>query len=87
MKRSSWLTILSLVGLAALLGWLTFFTGRVECTVCMEFSGGRNCAVAAAEDEESAFSSARSTACGLLARGVRDSFACDAAPAATRSCR
>ncbi len=86
MSRATGWTLASLALLAALLVWFTLSAGQVECEVCMEFGGGRNCATAAAEDEASAFRSARSTACGTLTRGIRDSFACDNAAAATRTC-
>ncbi len=86
MSRASGWTLAGLALLAALLVWFTLSVGQVECAVCMEFGGGRNCATAAAEDEATAFRSARSTACGTLTHGIRDAFACDSAAPASRTC-
>jgi len=80
-------TIVSLVALAGILTWLTLGAQEVQCEVCMEFSGRRNCATAAAASKEQAVHSGRTTACGLIAAGVRDSFACDQAPPASVACR
>ena len=85
--KGSLLTIVSLVVLAGVLGWMTLGVQQVECEVCMEFNGRRNCATAAAATKAEAVRSGRSTACGLLASGVRDGFACDAAEPASTTCR
>jgi hypothetical protein len=80
-------TTVALLALTAVLLWLTWSQQVVECEVCIEFGGGRNCAIASAETEAEAVRNARSTACGLLARGVRDAFACDRAEPASLSCK
>jgi len=85
--KTSLLTVVSLLVLVGVLGWLTLVAQQVECDVCIDFKGRRNCATAAAASKEEAVRSGRSTACGLLASGVRDGFACDATPPATVSCR
>ncbi len=85
--KSSLLTIVSLLALAGVLAWLTLAVQQVECEVCIEFKGRRNCATAAAATKQEAVRSGRSTACGLLASGVRDGFACDAAEPASVSCQ
>ena len=41
MKRSTIVVILTLVGFVAFLLWTTLSAQKVECTVCVEFGGGR----------------------------------------------
>jgi len=85
--KGTLLTIVSMIVLVAVLAWLTMGVQKVECEVCIEFEGRRNCATAAAATREEAVRSGRSTACGLIASGVRDGFACDATPPASTDCR
>jgi hypothetical protein len=86
-NRTRVLTIAFLVGLVAVVVWLGSSVGRVECRVCMEFGGRRNCATAAAPTAAEAVQSARTTACGPIAGGVRDSIACGGATPAEQSCK
>lgn len=85
--KGTLVTIVSLIVLAGILGWLTVSVQQVECDVCIEFKGRRNCATAAGPSRPEAVRTGRSTACGLLASGVRDGFACDATEPASVSCR
>ena len=85
--KGTLLTAVSMIALVAVLGWLTMRVQQVECEVCIEFKGRRNCATAAAATREEAVRSGRSTACGLLASGVRDGFACDATSPVSAQCR
>lgn len=85
--KTTLLTVASLLALVVVLVWLTLGVQQIECEVCMEFEGRRNCATAAAATREEAIRSGRSTACGLIASGVRDGFACDATPPASTTCR
>lgn len=87
MKKSAMLTVVALLALAGVLTWLSMQIGQVECEVCMDFKGRRNCAVAAAPSEIEAMRGGRMTACATIAAGVRDSFACDAAEPASVVCR
>lgn len=87
MRRSRLLTIAFLIGLALALWWLSREVARVECRVCMEFRSRRSCATAAAETREEAVRSARTTACGTIASGVRDTMACGGAEPAEQTCR
>ena len=54
MKRSTVVVILTLIGFVAFLLWTTLSAQKVECAVCVEFGGGRNCATATADDEKAA---------------------------------
>lgn len=85
--KGSLLTIVSLLVLAGVLGWLTLGAQQVECEVCIDFKGRRNCATAAGQTKDEVVRTGRTTACGLLASGVRDGFACDATPPASVTCR
>jgi hypothetical protein len=87
MKRGTIAVILALAGFIAFLLWTTLSAQKVECTVCVEFRGGRNCATATASDEHSAAQTAQGTACGTLARGMNESIACGNAVPASRVCR
>ena len=78
-----WLVIVAFV---AFLAWSTVSAQKVECEVCIEFGGGRNCATATAVSEDEAAQSAQTTACGPLARGMDASIACGNRPAASRRC-
>jgi len=87
MKKAQIMTLVSLLTLAVLLGVLSMQISQVECEVCMNFKGRQNCATAGAPTKDEAIRSGRMTACGTIAAGVRDSFACDDTPPATVSCR
>ena len=87
MKKSHMITEMSLLALGGVLVLLSMQISQVECEVCMDFKGRKNCATAAAPTEAEAFRSGRMTACGPIAAGVRDSFACDSAKPASVTCR
>ena len=86
MKKSHMITVMSLLALGGVLALLSIELGQVECKVCMNFKGRWNCATAAAPTEAEAIRSGRMTACGTIAAGVRDSFACDGAEPASITC-
>ncbi len=77
MKRGTIITIVALIAFGALLLFNTLSAQKVECEVCVEFKGGRNCASASHTTESEARRSAQSTACGILAQGMDQSIACD----------
>jgi hypothetical protein len=87
MKRGTIAAILALAAFVVFLLWTTLSAQKVECAVCVEFRGGRNCATATASDEHAAAQAAQSTACGTLARGMNESIACGNAVPASRVCR
>ena len=80
------LIILAVAAFVAFLAWTTLSAQKVECQVCVEFGGGRNCAMATAEDEREAIRSAQTTACGPLAHGMDASIACGNSPPVKREC-
>lgn len=50
-----------------------------ECEVCVEFRARLDCRTAAGATESEAQQAAQTTACGLLARGMDQSIACQRA--------
>ena len=87
MKRSTIITLLLVVGFAALLFYNTVSAQKVECSVCVEFNGHQNCAAASHESEAEDKRSAQTTACGPLARGMNESIACDRTPPLSAQCK
>lgn len=81
-KYLVWLIV---AGFVALLMWSTMASQQVECEVCVEFQGRRNCATASAANEAQAAQSAQSTACGTISSGMAESVLCgDVAPVSRR---
>jgi hypothetical protein len=76
MRNTRILSAVFLVAIVALVVWLSSSIGVVECRVCIDFQGRRNCATAAAPTRAEAIQSGRTTACGTISGGVRDSIAC-----------
>jgi len=76
MKRGTIITIVALVAFGALLLFNTLSAQKVECTVCVEFNGQRNCATASHANQSDATASAQNTACGVLVSGMNESIAC-----------
>ena len=87
MKRGPIVAAVLIVGLAGLLLWSTLGAQRVECHACAEFGGKRNCATASASTQAEAAKSALSTACGVLARGMDESIACDNSKPVSLECK
>ena len=85
--RSRLLTFAVIVGFIALLLYNTLSAQKVECQVCVEFQGRRNCATASHASENEAIQSAQTTACGILANGMTESIACGRTPPVSSRCR
>ncbi len=79
-------TIVAIVAFVVLLLWSTLSAQRVECEVCVEFQGRRNCATASAATEDEAARSAQTTACGTLAGGMAETVFCGNATPTSRRC-
>ncbi len=85
--RSKYLVWLIVAGFVVLLMWSTMASQQVECDVCVEFKGRRNCATASAADEAQAARSAQTTACGTVASGMAESVMCGDAEPVSRRCQ
>jgi hypothetical protein len=87
MKRGTIITLVAIVLFGALLLFNTLSAQKVECSVCVEFNGRRNCASASHADEKDARQSAQTTACGPLANGMNESIACGRVEPVSATCR
>jgi hypothetical protein len=86
-SRARLLAVLVIVGFIAFLAYATLEVQRAECTVTVEFQGGRRSATASGATEESAAEQAQTAACGPLVQGMDESIACSRRPATARQCR
>ncbi len=87
MKRGTIITLAAIVLFGALLLFNTLSAQKVECSVCVEFNGRRNCASASHENEKEARQSAQTTACGTIASGMNESIACGRVVPASAQCK
>lgn len=88
MSRSAkLLTILAVVLFTGFLLYTTLGSQAVECEVCVEYGGRRNCATASHESEPAALASAQTTACGPVASGMNDVIACQNRQPVVQQCR
>jgi hypothetical protein len=87
MKRGTIITLVAIVAFGALLLFNTLSAQKVECSVCVEFNGARNCATASHENEEEAKRAAQTTACGVLANGMDQTISCGRVPPVSAQCR
>jgi hypothetical protein len=87
MKRGTIVTLVAITLFGALLLFNTLSAQKVECTVCVEFNGARNCASASHENEKDARQSAQTTACGVLANGMNESIACGRVVPVSAQCK
>jgi len=78
---------LVVAGFVAFLAWSTLSRQQVECEVCVEFRGQRNCATASAASEGEAARQAQTTACGTISQGMAESVMCGDVAPASRRCR
>jgi hypothetical protein len=86
-SRSRTVTILAVLAFVAFLLYSTLSSQRYECTVTVEFQGGRQTATASAATAAAAAEQAQTAACGPLARGMDQSIGCARRPPTNRSCR
>jgi preprotein translocase subunit SecF len=87
MKRSTLITFAVIVAIVAVFFYMTAARASEECTVCIEFQGGSNCATAAGRTAAEATETAHNTACGPLVRGMNESIACGNRPPMSVQCR
>lgn len=77
MKRSTLFTIAVVIAVVLLFFYMTTAQAKQECSVCVEFQGGSNCATALGSTVAEATETAHRTACGPLVRGMNETIACD----------
>jgi hypothetical protein len=86
-SRSRTLAVLAVLAFVAFLLYSTLSSQRYECTVAVDFRGGRQTATASAATESAAAEQAQTAACGPLSRGMDESISCARRPPASRTCR
>ncbi|HWA57929.1 MAG TPA: hypothetical protein VG692_11790 [Gemmatimonadales bacterium] len=87
MKRGTIITLVAIVLFGALLLFNTLSAQKVECSVCVEYNGKRNCATASHENESDARQAAQTTACGTLTNGMNDAIACGRVTPVSAQCK
>ena len=87
MKRTSWLALTALAGLAGFVVYTSLGVGNVRCEVCIEFGGSRACRAVDAATEREALAAARTNACALLTSGVTNTMACERTEPASTGCQ
>ena len=87
MKWTSWVTLIGLGGIIALVIASSLSVGQVRCEVCIEYRGNRACRAVDGENEMQARTSAINNACALLASGVTDTMACERTPPSSLECK
>lgn len=85
-KWTSWVALVSLAGLIAVVVYASLHTGAVRCEVCIEFRGRQACRTVEGATEDEALAAARTNTCAQLAAGVTDTMACERAPFASSHC-
>jgi hypothetical protein len=85
-QRTSWLTLVVLVAIGAIVVGSSLRTGAVRCEVCIEFGGRRACRSVDGATPDDARMAAVTNACALLASGVTDTVACQRTPPQRSEC-
>lgn len=86
MKWTSWVSLLGLGGIVAVVVASSFNVGDVRCEVCMTFAGRQSCRSVDAATEAEAKQGAVTNACALIASGVTDTMACERGTPTKTSC-
>ena len=76
------LVVLALLLPAAWMTWSVLSHTTVECEVCIEYRGGRQCRRAEGPDRTSCQRTATDNACAFLASGMSESISCSNTPPA-----
>jgi hypothetical protein len=86
MKWTSWVSLLGLGAIMAVVVGTSLDVGTVRCEVCMAFEGRQACRSVDAASEDEAKQGAVTNACALIASGVTDTMACERATPTKTSC-
>ena len=76
-----------LAGLVAIMVYTSMGSAKVECQVCVNYGGHRNCGTAAAPTRDEALGSATSVACATLTSGRAQSLECERLEPESSSCQ
>ena len=76
MKWTTWVSILGLGAIIAIVVYTSFDVGAVRCEVCITFEGRQACRSVDGATESEARQAAVTNACALISAGVTQSMAC-----------
>jgi hypothetical protein len=85
-KWTSWVSVIGLGAIVAVVVATSLDVGAVRCEVCMAFAGRHACRSVDAASEDEAKQGAVTNACALLASGVTDTMACERSTPTKTSC-
>jgi hypothetical protein len=85
MKSTSWVALISLLGLAAIIIYSSLATG-IRCEVCITFEDRTACRAVDGAEKDHALAAARTNACAQLASGVTQTMACERTPPLKSTC-
>ena len=77
MKWTSWVSLVGLGAIVAVVVYTSLDVGVVRCEVCITYQGREACRAVDGATAEDAQQSAVNNACALLASGVTDTMACE----------
>jgi hypothetical protein len=77
MKWTSWVSLVGLGAVVAVVIYTSFDVGAVRCEVCIAFEGRQACRSVDAATAAEAQQSAINNACALLSSGVTQTMACE----------
>ena len=77
MKWTSWVSLVGLAAIVAVVVYTSLDVGAVRCEVCIDFEGRQACRAVDGATTQEAQQSAINNACALLAAGVTQTMACE----------
>lgn len=77
MKWTSWVSLVGLGAIVAVVVYTSLDVGAVRCEVCITFEGREACRAVDGATAAEAQQSAVNNACALIASGVTDTMACE----------
>ena len=86
MKWTTWVSILGLGAIVAVVVLTSFDVGAVRCEVCITFEGRQACRSVDAANRDEAHRAAITNACALIASGVTDTMACERTTPSREAC-
>jgi hypothetical protein len=85
MKTTSWVALIGLLGLGAIIIYTSLGIG-FRCEVCIDFNGRTSCRSVDGAAQDHALAAARTNACAQLASGVTETMACERTPPLKSGC-
>jgi len=85
--KKAMIALFIVVGLGGLLTYKMLSLAQIECRLCIEFKGRKECPTALGPNENEAMDEAHRNACALLASGVTEVLACNRSERTEISCK